>query len=48
MSTLKKLGVQMGGRAIGTLAETPGGEIYFDYDAQWLADGFSLSPYFSR
>jgi serine/threonine-protein kinase HipA len=36
----------MGERLVGTLAETPGREIYFEYSAAWLSEGFSISPYF--
>ena len=46
MSTLIKLSVLMGGRRVGTLAQTPAGEVFFEYDPQWLAKGFAISPYF--
>ncbi len=46
MSTLRKLKVSLAGRTVGTLAETPNREIYFEYDSRWLTDGFAVSPYF--
>ena len=46
MSTLRKLKVLLYGRTVGTLAETRDREIYFEYDPQWLVDGFAVSPYF--
>lgn len=46
MSTgLRKLQVSFAGREVGVLAETPAREIYFEYDAEWQARGFALSPY---
>ncbi len=33
------------GRLVGKLAETASGKVAFQYDEQWLADGFSLSPF---
>lgn len=45
MSTLRKVKVLMGERIVGTIAETPGHEIYFEYSPEWLLGGFSISPY---
>ena len=39
------LRVTLGGREVGTLAETPEGLVAFQYDADWLLDGFSINPY---
>jgi serine/threonine-protein kinase HipA len=36
----------MGEKLVGTIAETPRREIYFEYSPAWLAEGFSISPYF--
>jgi serine/threonine-protein kinase HipA len=35
----------LAGRAVGTLAQTDEGAIYFEYDPDWLGGGFSISPY---
>jgi serine/threonine-protein kinase HipA len=43
---LRKVHVLMEGRTVGTIAETPGHEIYFEYSPEWLLRGFSISPYF--
>lgn len=39
------LQVWMGERKVGTLAETPEHLIAFEYDSDWLAEGFSVSPF---
>jgi serine/threonine-protein kinase HipA len=36
----------MGEHKVGTIAESPNREIYFEYSPEWLLDGFSISPYF--
>lgn len=36
----------MGEQLVGTIAETPRREIYFEYSPAWLSEGFSISPYF--
>ena len=41
---VKQLGVTLRGRRVGTLAQTPDGLAAFEYDSQWLSDGFSISP----
>ena len=38
------LSVLMADRLVGTLAETPEGLVAFQYDAEWLADGYSINP----
>jgi serine/threonine-protein kinase HipA len=42
-----ELEVFLGERRVGILAQTPGGDFYFAYDATWVADPerFALSPY---
>ncbi len=40
-----KVLVSMGGQAVGSIALTPDGLCAFQYDAQWLLHGFSISPY---
>ncbi|MCI8549528.1 MAG: type II toxin-antitoxin system HipA family toxin [Lachnospiraceae bacterium] len=44
MDRYRKLNVLMGNRKVGTLAETPDHLAAFEYDGEWLADGFSISP----
>jgi serine/threonine-protein kinase HipA len=46
VSTLRRIQVLVGDRPAGTIAETAGREIYFEYDLEWLRGGFALSPYF--
>lgn len=45
MSGIHSLTVKYHGRTVGTLAETKGGFCAFQYDKQWLLEGFSLSPF---
>ncbi len=46
MSTrLRRLNVLLGGNAVGTLAETPDREVFFEYASSWISEGFSISPY---
>ncbi len=45
MSALRRLRVFLSGQAVGTLAEAADHRIYFEYEAAWLAGGFSISPY---
>ena len=45
MSSILKLGVYMGDRRVGTLAEDPNRTIFFEYAPEWLLDGHSLSPF---
>jgi len=42
---VEKLTVKYNDRTVGYLAETNSHEIAFQYDAAWLADGFSISPF---
>lgn len=42
---ITQLGVFIGDVRVGTIAETPDGLCAFEYDAGWLADGYSISPY---
>ncbi len=41
----KVLDVLYNGRLVGRLAETPERLLAFEYDAEWLRDGFSISPF---
>ena len=41
----KLLNVFYRGRLVGRLAETPEKLLAFEYDAEWLRDGFSISPF---
>ena len=41
---VQKLQVSMAGLAVGTLAQTERGQIWFEYDAAWIQSGFALSP----
>ena len=37
--------VSLGGKPVGTLAQTPDGPVAFEYSDEWLADGFAISPF---
>lgn len=39
------LDVYAGEKKVGTLAELPDHRIAFEYDKDWLKDGFSISPF---
>lgn len=41
---VKELQVSMAGVAVGTLAQTERGQIWFEYDPAWIQSGFALSP----
>ena len=41
----KSLKVKYGARVVGTLAQTTNGKVAFSYDDEWLAAGFSISPF---
>jgi serine/threonine-protein kinase HipA len=43
---LRKIRVEIASQPVGTLAETPLGEIFFEYDAKWLQTGYSISPFY--
>lgn len=45
MSRNKWLKVSMGGRRVGTLAAAHRYLAAFEYDRDWLEDGFSISPF---
>ncbi len=44
MKTVKLLEVWMNGNKVGLLAETVDKRIAFEYDADWIKKGFSISP----
>ena len=41
----KVLDILYNGRKVGRLTETPENVLAFEYDAEWLRDGFSISPF---
>lgn len=43
--SVRSLVVFLGDRRIGLLAQTDDGPVAFEYDDEWLADGFSVSPF---
>ncbi|NLC75322.1 MAG: type II toxin-antitoxin system HipA family toxin [Clostridiales bacterium] len=45
MRTVKSLRVIYHGRTVGTLAATREGKVAFQYDEQWILNGFSISPF---
>ena len=45
MNTINHLSVKYHGRVVGTLAKTAKGLGAFQYSREWLADGFSISPF---
>lgn len=45
MKNGKTLNVLIGERKVGTLAEAADNRVAFEYDAGWLRDGFSISPF---
>lgn len=45
MNSYKTLNVLMGERKVGTLALTSNHLAAFEYDKEWLEDGFSISPF---
>lgn len=45
MSSVKTLEVLFGGKKVGTLAVAGRAKIAFSYDAEWLKNGFSISPF---
>jgi serine/threonine-protein kinase HipA len=42
---VNKVKVKFNGRTVGYLAEISDGQIAFQYAAEWLSDGFSISPF---
>ena len=45
MSEVRKLQVLLADRLVGTIAETPDREIFFEYSLEWLRGGFPISPF---
>lgn len=45
MNKIKKLSVRFHGRLVGTLALYKQRQAAFEYSKEWLADGFSVSPF---
>ena len=45
MKESKQLTVTIQGRTVGILAETKTGYGAFQYDKEWLQNGFSISPF---
>lgn len=45
MKEISKLTVEFQGRKVGILAETKEGKGAFQYDREWIANGFSISPF---
>lgn len=43
--TARGLEVLLAGRLVGRLARTPRGLVAFQYDRDWLVDGYSVNPY---
>ena len=46
MNRMRLIEIFMAGRRVGRMALTPEGVCGFEYDAEWLRDGFSVSPFF--
>jgi len=44
LSQVNRLTVRMNDDPVGTLAQVHDGRVAFEYDASWLANGFSISP----
>ncbi|HEX7386119.1 MAG TPA: HipA N-terminal domain-containing protein [Castellaniella sp.] len=44
MDHTRRLSVLLAGSPVGAIASTTRGEIWFEYDANWIASGFPLSP----
>ena len=45
MKKINSFTVKYHDRVVGTLAETKDGKGAFQYDKEWLQDGFSISPF---
>lgn len=45
MKEINNLQVRYHNKIVGTLAETIDGQVAFQYDKQWLEEGFSISPF---
>lgn len=46
MSSIQIIEVFMYGRRVGLMALTPEGLCGFEYDAEWMQNGFSISPFY--
>lgn len=46
MTDVKKLEVHYHGKLVGYLAETTDHLVAFQYDDNWVEEGFSISPFF--
>ncbi len=46
MNSISVVEVYIAQRRVGRLALTPEGLCAFEYDGEWIADGFSISPFF--
>lgn len=44
MKEINNLTVKYHDRVVGIVAETKDGKVAFQYDKEWLTDGFSISP----
>ena len=45
LEEIKKLNVRFNGKIVGYLAELKNGSIAFQYDSEWIKNGFSISPF---
>lgn len=45
MKEISSLVIRYHGRTVGILADAKSGKCAFEYDREWLADGFSISPF---
>lgn len=45
MDSINTLFVKFNGRLVGTLAVYKNYQVAFEYDREWLKDGFSISPF---
>ena len=45
MNKNKRLDVYYHGRPVGTLAEAPDKLVAFQYNDEWINDGFSIRPF---
>lgn len=46
MKTTDRLNVMYHGRKVGTMALYKGHLAAFEYDREWIAEGFSISPFY--
>ncbi len=45
MLHVRQLRVTLDGRLVGRLASSARGQVWFEYDARWLGDGFDIAPH---